>query len=202
MNHDIEEKPTADRQVLIVRTGGILACVDLCNVERTISLVAMQAIPGSAPYVAGIINYAGSSMAVIDLAIRLGLHSSPYTLDTPIMICVHQQQRIGVILQDIVGIQTLQQQDQQLTRQLGGQGLAFCASVHTVHGLALLLDAAWLAQSELYQGRAESVKENPYRLSVASCQPATTGADIVPATLIGGRDLDTMYAEIAARDQQ
>lgn len=136
----------------MIRTGGLLACIDLANVERTFSLVAMPAMPGSAPYVAGIMNYAGSSVAVIDLAIRLGLQSSPYTQDTPIMVCVHQQRRIGVILQDIVGIQTLQERDQQLTRELGGAGAAFRASAHTGQGLALLLDAAWLTQTDLFQG--------------------------------------------------
>lgn len=157
MNSVTEEKPAESWQVLIVRIGGILSCIDLANVERTISLVAMQPMPGSAPYVAGIMNHAGSSLAVIDSAIRLDMKSSPYTLDTPIMICVHRQRRIGVILQDIVGIQTLHQQEQQLTQELGGHGQAFRASVHTEHGLALLLDAAWLVESELYQDRCMPV---------------------------------------------
>lgn len=155
MSHDFEEKPaeTAARQVLIIRIGGgTLACIDLDNVERTISLVDIQAMPGSAPCVVGIMNYAGSSLAVIDPAIRLGLQTSPYTLDTPILVCVHEQQRMGVILQDIVGLQTLRQQDQQLVRELGGHDMAFCASAHTEQGLAWLLDAAWLTQSELCPG--------------------------------------------------
>lgn len=156
LNHEIPNIP-ASCQVLIIRAGDLLACIDLYNVERTISLVAMQAMPGSAAYVAGIMNYAGSSMAVIDLAIRLGLQSYPYTLDTPILICMHEQQRIGVIVQDIVGIQTLHHQDLQLTRELGGYGAAFRASAHTGQGLALLLDAEWLTSIELYHdGRAVS----------------------------------------------
>lgn len=146
MNSDLEKQ--ADRQVLIVKTGGgALACIDLENVERTISLVALQEMPGGAPYVAGIMNYAGSSLAVIDLAIRLGLQPSPYTLDTPILVCVHEQQRIGVILEDIVGLQILHQQDQQLTKEL--DGTAFYASAHTGQGLAWMLDAAWLTHCEL-----------------------------------------------------
>ena len=141
----------AARQVLVIKIGdGMLACIDLVNVERTISLLAVQAMPGGASYVAGIMNYAGNSLVVIDLAIRLGLQSSPYTLDTPIVVCVYEQHRIGVIVRDIVGIQTLQQKDMQLTRELGGYGATFRASAHTDQGLALLLDDAWLTQSELY----------------------------------------------------
>ncbi|MDO9053697.1 MAG: chemotaxis protein CheW [Gallionella sp.] len=137
-------------QVLMIRLDGLLACVDLNSVERTHSLVAMQAMPGCAPHVAGIMNYAGSSLVVIDLAIRLGLPSSPYTLDTVIMICTHGGQRIGVIVPDIIGVQDLHEQDRQLTREFARYGAAFRASAHTDLGLALLLDAAWLTQAELY----------------------------------------------------
>lgn len=148
------EKPTVRDtcQVLMIRVGGVLACIELSNVERTFSLVALQTMPSSAPYVAGIMNFAGSSLPVIDLAIRLGLPSSPYTLDTPIVVCVHEQQRIGVIVQDIAGIQILHERDQQLIREFSRHGAAFRASAHTGMGLALLLDAAWLIQPELYHG--------------------------------------------------
>jgi chemotaxis signal transduction protein len=154
----LDEKSAAAEacQVLIIRIGGALACIDLCNVERTFSLAALQAMPGSAAYVAGIMDYAGSSIAVIDLAIRLGLPSSCYSLDTPILVCVHEQLRMGMIVQDIIGVQTLHQRDLQLTRELGGYGAAFRASAHTEQGLALLLDAAWLTQSELYQVEQDS----------------------------------------------
>lgn len=138
-------------QILLVRMGELLACIDLCDVERTVSLVAMQVIPGSAAYVAGIMNYAGHSIPVIDLAIRLGLASSPYTLDTPIVVCRHQQQRVAMIVQDIIGIQSLSAQDQQLASQFSRYGTAVRASAHTGLGLALLLDVAWLMQPELYQ---------------------------------------------------
>jgi purine-binding chemotaxis protein CheW len=147
------EKHTAKNipQVLLVRVGEILACIDLSSVERTFSLVALQAMPGSAPSMAGIMNFAGSSVPVIDLALRLGLPSSPYKLDTPIVVCAHEQQRVGLIVMDIIGIQNLHEHEQQLTRELGRYGAAFRASVHTQSGLALLLDSAWLIQSDLYQ---------------------------------------------------
>lgn len=144
--------PQNTPQVLLVRMGELLACIDLANVERTFSLVALQAMPGGAPYVAGIMNFAGSSVPVIDLAIRLRLPSSPYKLDTPIVVCAYERQRIGLIVMDIIGIQNLHGHEQQLTRELGRYGAAFRASVHTKPGLALLLDPAWLARPELYQG--------------------------------------------------
>jgi purine-binding chemotaxis protein CheW len=138
-------------QVLLVKMGEVLACIGLESVERTFSLVALQTMPGGAPYVAGIMNFAGSSLPVIDLAIRLGLPSAPYKPDTPIVVCAHEGQRVGLIVMDIIGIQNLQEQEQQLTRELARYGAAFRASVHTKVGLALLLDSAWLTQPELYR---------------------------------------------------
>lgn len=150
--HTVKPAPAPDTpQVLLVKMGGMLACIDLHSVERTFLLVALQAMPGAAPYVAGIMNFAGSSLPVVDLAIRLGLPSSPYKLDTPIIVCAQDDHRIGVIVADIVGIHNLHEHDQQLTRELARYGEAFRASVHTSLGLALLLDSAWLTQSGLYQ---------------------------------------------------
>jgi len=153
----IAEKQTAPSvfQVLLVRVGGMLACMDLHSVERTFSLVALQVVPGGAPYVAGIMNLAGKSVPVIDLAIRMGLPSLSYGLDTPIVVCVHGDHRVGVIVTDIIGIHDLHEHDQQLSREFGQHDEAFRASVHTSMGLALLLDTAWLAKSGLYQDRAD-----------------------------------------------
>ncbi|MDD2774861.1 MAG: chemotaxis protein CheW [Gallionella sp.] len=137
-------------EILICRVGGVLTGLGLSHIERTISLVAIQPMPSSADYVVGLMNFAGSSLPVIDLAMRLGLPTSPYTLDTPIIVCLYERQRMGMIVQDIVGIRTLQDQDQQLTDEFSRYGTAFCASAHTDLGLVLMLDAAWLTQSELY----------------------------------------------------
>lgn len=147
---DLIETAQTAREVLLLKMGDLFACIDIANVERTISLVAMQVVPGSAAYVVGIMNYAGSSLPVIDLAIRLGRVSAPYTLDTPIMVCVHGQQRLGVIVQNIEGIQSLCDHEQQLTHELARHGELFCASAHTRLGLALILDAAWLMQFGMY----------------------------------------------------
>lgn len=145
----------ASHQILVCRAGGVLTCLGLSHIERTISLVSIQSMPGAAEYVVGIMNFSGSSLPVIDLAIRLGLPSLPYTLDTPILVCVHEERRIGVIVQDIVGIRTLHSQDEQLSAEFGRYGAAFRASVHTDLGLVLMLDVSWLTQSELYRSAAK-----------------------------------------------
>ena len=146
----------AHGHILLFKMGEVLACVDLGSVERTVSLVAMRVIPGSTGYVAGIMDYAGYSMPVIDLAIRLGLPSSPYTLNTPIIVYRHQQQRIALIVEDIIGIRMQDEQDRQLTTQFSRYGTAVRASVHTDRGIALLLDVSWLMHPELF----ECVMEN------------------------------------------
>jgi len=137
-------------KLLTIKVSNVLACIDLTHVERTFSLVEVKAMPGSAPYVAGILNYAGSSLPVIDLAIRLGLPSSSYHLDTPIMVCTLEEKSIGVIVQDIVGVESVDIQEFQLADELSGFGSAFTASIHTEPGLALLLNVSWLIHSDLY----------------------------------------------------
>lgn len=148
-------KSEASYQILICRVGEVLTCLDLSYIARTISLVSIQAMPGAAEHVVGIMNFSGSSLPVFDLAIRLGLPSLPYTLDTPILVCEHAGQRAGVIVQEIVGIRTLHRQDEQLSAEFGRYGAAFCASVHIDLGLVLMLDVSWLTQIELYRSETK-----------------------------------------------
>ncbi|WP_223246779.1 chemotaxis protein CheW [Sulfuriferula thiophila] len=146
-------------QVLVARAGGLLVCIELECVERTFSLVALQPVPGGAPAVAGIMNYAGSSLPVIDIAVRLLLPAAPYSLDTPIVVCAHDGRRVGVIVSEIIGIQMLNREDMQLARELGGHGAAFSASLHTQQGLAYLLDSGWLTTFDLYGASGEAQSE-------------------------------------------
>lgn len=145
--------------VLAVKAGGLLICIDLESVERTFSLVALQPVPGGALFVAGIMNHAGKSLPVIDLAIRLALPASSYNMDTPIVVCSHGGRQVGVIVNDILGILALNRRDIQLSRELECHGSAFRASLHTPQGLAFLLDSAWLADFDLYAARAQAKKE-------------------------------------------
>lgn len=141
---------TTGNQVLAVRVDETLACIDLDAVERTFSLVALQAVPGAAHWVAGIMNYAGSSLAVIDLALRLGLPARQYDIDTPIVVCEWGEQRLGLIVSDIVGIQSPAPADVQLADSFQRRGAAFRASLHTSLGLALLLDMDWLMDADIF----------------------------------------------------
>lgn len=144
---------TASRQVLVVRVGGIIACIDLDAVERTFSLVELQPVPGASPWVAGIMNYGGSSLAVVDIALRLGLPVQAYQIETPIIVCEWKSRRVGLIVDDIVGNQMAGPNDIQLSNSFQQPGAAFTASVHTSLGLAFMLDTDWLLNADLY-GRA------------------------------------------------
>jgi len=45
-------------QVLIISLNDMLVCLDISNVLRSFSLLALHPLPGGAPYVAGIMNFA------------------------------------------------------------------------------------------------------------------------------------------------
>lgn len=159
-NNTIEYRDSRDaRQFLAVRAGELQICIELECVERTFSLVALQPVPGGAHFVAGIMNHAGVSLPVIDLALRLALPSAPYSLDTPIVMCRQGDRRVGVIVSDIIGIQSLNRREIQLARELEQHGAAFRASLHTSAGLAFLLDSAWLTEFSLYDSPEQEKNE-------------------------------------------
>lgn len=145
-------------QVLMVKSGDMLAAIDLRHIVRTFSLVALQALPDAAPYVAGIMDFRGTSLPVIDLAIRLGQPSSAYTIHTPVILCTDNETQIGLIVPDILGIQIISKEDQQPTFELAPLNNAIRASVHTGQGMAFLLNTSWLVHTELYQATAKKTK--------------------------------------------
>ena len=92
-------------QVLHFVIQNMRLCVELQYVDKILPLVWLEAIPGSPLYFVGMINYAGKSVPVIDLAIRLGLNrSQSYSLDTPIILCSAGIHQTGMIVDKIISL--------------------------------------------------------------------------------------------------
>lgn len=88
----------------------ISVCIDLNIVNKILPLIFIEKIPKSPNYVVGIMNIAGKSVFVIDLALRLGLErKNTYSLDIPIILCTQGSHLIGIIVDKIIGIEKVEQ---------------------------------------------------------------------------------------------
>ena len=83
-------------------------CLELKHVEKVVLLPALQMIPGSPNFVAGLMNVHGISVIVIDLALRLGLNRTHhYSLDMPVLLCREGENLFGMIVDHITGLKEI-----------------------------------------------------------------------------------------------
>lgn len=139
--------PTAELQVLRLRLQNIQCAIDLCFVERVFPLVAVQQVPGGPQYLAGLMNYRGESLALVDLGIWLGLTvGEPYSLDTPIILCHDSQTRVGFVVSEVLQVVTALAGSVQMENIFAGTALPFIAALNSESGQTLLLDMQRIMQ--------------------------------------------------------
>lgn len=90
-------------QVMHFLVKDVQMCAHLQNIKKVLSLMALESIPGAPPYVAGLMNFEGRSIPVIDLAIRTGLtRDTKYSINTPILLCQKDNKEAAFIVDNIL----------------------------------------------------------------------------------------------------
>jgi purine-binding chemotaxis protein CheW len=116
-------------------------CLHVGDVERMMSLLDMQIIPGGADYLVGMMNLHGQSIPVIDLGLRIGHPQvKGYTLETPIILCCNQGKRIGLVVSEILEVQECDIQAVQVRPEFEQDTQPYAAVISCDHGLSLYLN--------------------------------------------------------------
>ena len=116
-------------------------CLPLGQVSKILPLMMLQAIPNSPPYVLGLLNLAGKSIPVIDLAVRLGFErDSPYSLDMPIILCTTESKEIALLADKVLGLADIAETNLQMQNQFNTNNSPFLGSVAIENKLSLLLN--------------------------------------------------------------
>lgn len=83
----------------------VLFCIDVQYIKLIILLPQLTKVPNAGKSVIGIMNLAGESIPVIDLAIALHLNKkNHYSVNNPIIICEYENQLLGLLVNDIIGL--------------------------------------------------------------------------------------------------
>ena len=128
-------------QVLRVSLQETQFVIDLALVERVISIVALQQLPGAPSYFVGLMDYHGDSIPVVDLGLWLGSDADePYNLETPIVLCGDGKNRIGFIVDKVLQVETIGANTPQMIRAFKDASSPFLAALSSDTGLSLLLD--------------------------------------------------------------
>ena len=127
--------------LLNFRVVDMLLSADLSHIDKVLSLVAFNRVPLGPNCLVGIMTYEGVSIPVIDIAIRLELENiAPYTLETPIIVCSHKGNSVGLIASSIYGVAATAPDALQLG-EIFEDGAPPCKGVvKTTNGQSFLLD--------------------------------------------------------------
>ncbi len=80
---------------------------DILNVKEIKGLTDITRVPFASDFIKGVINLRGSVLPVIDLKRRLGLLDTPYTSDTRIVIVKSEDIEVGMIVDAVTEVITL-----------------------------------------------------------------------------------------------
>lgn len=116
-------KPRAD-DVLFFSIPGLPLCLPLQEVVKVLPIMALQEIPDGPDYLAGLLNYRGNSLMVIDLSLRLGKGPPTYTSDTPVILCAAERQG-ALIVSDVRGVGQVAEENRQMRELFSGSGQPF-----------------------------------------------------------------------------
>jgi purine-binding chemotaxis protein CheW len=128
-------------QVMHFLVQNVHLCFDIQYIVKVIPLIEIKPVPGSPSYLAGLINVAGKSVPVIDLALRLGLkRTEDYTTATPMIICNDDSNEVGLIVDEILGLTIVDKSTLQMKNNFTDPESLFSAVVSIDARLALVLN--------------------------------------------------------------
>ncbi len=127
-------------EVFKFKIPGMRLCAPLGDIKKVLPLMELQPVPGAPRYLRGLMNLHGRSIPVIDLAARLGYGGYTHcNLETPILLCEHEGLQTGLIVDKVIGIETLEQDAWQQTSAFDNAGLLLSGTVQTQFGLSQVL---------------------------------------------------------------
>jgi chemotaxis signal transduction protein len=139
-------------QYLELQVQDISCGISLHQVNKVFSLMALTSVPKNPSYLAGVFNYQGSTVPVIDLSLRLGQSSvSLYTGNTPVVLCntLENGAFLGLIVTSIGNVIELSYNHLHLTQHLQGKTLPFSAVYQQSSQACFLLNTDALLSSSL-----------------------------------------------------
>ncbi len=135
------KEPSERRQLLHFMVRETQCCLRLEDVERVLPLMALEKLPAGQEDLVGLLNWHGRTVPVADLGILLGLAGArPYDLGTPVLLCGDDDQTVGFVVADVIGVEPIEEKELQLGPALAVSSLPLVAVVQTSRGVSALLD--------------------------------------------------------------
>ena len=98
-------KPTSPvLQCVVFRLEGQRYALDLSQVERVVSMVAVSPLPKTPAVVAGVINYRGSIVPVLNLRPRFGFRRREFDLTDHLLLGRTSRRMLALPVDEVLGV--------------------------------------------------------------------------------------------------
>ncbi|MEO5343755.1 MAG: chemotaxis protein CheW [Gammaproteobacteria bacterium SHHR-1] len=114
--------------------------VNVMQVQEVLRVTEIAPVPGSPPYVLGIINLRGNVVTVIDTRNRFGLNPGEVTDNSRIVIIEGEGQVVGILVDSVAEVVELRESEIDVAPNVGNEETArYIQGVHTHKGNLLIV---------------------------------------------------------------
>jgi purine-binding chemotaxis protein CheW len=156
------ENSSEERNLVTFRLGQQLYALPIDPVAQIVEMVAITRIPQVNHAVAGVINYHGVSVPVVDLGRHLSQPTVPPGLDTHIIVITVEERLVGLVVDQVLEVIDLLPVQISPLEAILPQGLGQVPLLeglaHTAEGTVLLLDPERLFSSQTMQSFAQTIE--------------------------------------------
>lgn len=112
---------------------------NILNVKEIKGLTDITRVPFASDFIKGVINLRGSVLPVIDLKKRLGLQDMEYTEDTRIVVVREDDLEVGMIVDAVTGVITLNGEHIDATKSVDSESGRFITGIGKVEEERLII---------------------------------------------------------------
>ena len=112
---------------------------NILNVKEIKGLTDITRVPFASDFIKGVINLRGSVLPVIDLKKRLGLQDMEYTDDTRIVVVREDDLEVGMIVDAVTGVITLNSEHIDAAKSVDNENSRFITGVGKVEEERLII---------------------------------------------------------------
>ena len=112
---------------------------NILNVKEIKGLTDITRVPFASDFIKGVINLRGSVLPVIDLKKRLGLQDMEYTDDTRIVVVREDDLEVGMIVDAVTGVITLNGEHNDAAKAVDNENSRFITGVGKVEEERLII---------------------------------------------------------------
>ncbi len=124
------EAQISERQLVIFRLADEAFGVEISAVQEIIRMAVITPVPGARMEILGLVNLRGQTIPVMDLRTRLGMPAGEENADSRIVVIESVQGRIGLVVDAVEEVVTLQSDSWQAPPKLAqSEGLDCVESI-------------------------------------------------------------------------